>query len=90
MAQEGAVGVVDDVDGTLWGNVSPWDLKFLNHHSLISLALPVETFLHHVREKMVGFDHMCFFAVSFALPMTAFSIDDAGRLSSVSHTNNYN
>jgi len=53
MAQEGAVGVVDDVDGTLWGNVSPWDLKFLNHHSLISLALPVETFLHHVREKMM-------------------------------------
>eukprot|EP01108_Squamamoeba_japonica_P003567 TRINITY_DN2874_c0_g1_i1.p2 TRINITY_DN2874_c0_g1~~TRINITY_DN2874_c0_g1_i1.p2 ORF type:complete len:207 (-),score=132.58 TRINITY_DN2874_c0_g1_i1:62-682(-) len=53
VASDGVVGVVDD-NGVLVGNVSAWDLKFCNHHSLVSFSLPLLSFLKSVRAKMMA------------------------------------
>jgi CBS domain-containing protein len=58
VATDGAVGVVDE-KGVLIGNVSSWDLKLVNHHSLVSFSLPISDFLKTVRDaNMLPSDYL--------------------------------
>jgi len=56
MRKDDSVGVVS-ADGSLFGVVSAWDLKFLNHHSLVALSQPTRAFLRTVRQAMMAPDN---------------------------------
>eukprot|EP00173_Palmaria_palmata_P002890 Plantae.Rhodophyta-Palmaria_palmata.ctg30061.p1 GENE.Plantae.Rhodophyta-Palmaria_palmata.ctg30061~~Plantae.Rhodophyta-Palmaria_palmata.ctg30061.p1 ORF type:complete len:281 (-),score=61.34 Plantae.Rhodophyta-Palmaria_palmata.ctg30061:3-773(-) len=58
IGDEGAVGVLD-LEGKIYGNVSAWDLKSLNHHSLIAMSKPTKDFLKVVRQAaMIPEDYL--------------------------------